>query len=68
KKYLWKLVHFYLTSAFGVILIQSGTILLGDYFFGKKYYFIYFLFGTGLLLIWNFTIYTKFIWKKHPTK
>jgi dolichol-phosphate mannosyltransferase len=67
-RYLWKLVHFYLTSAIGVIFIQSGTILLGDYFFGKKYYFIYFLFGTGLLLIWNFTIYNKFIWKKNPIK
>lgn len=63
-KYLWKMVQFYATSAFGVIFIQTGTIFLGDHFFGEKGYFVYFLIGTFLLLIWNFTIYNKFIWKK----
>ena len=63
-QYLLKLVQFYATSAFGVIFIQSGTIFLGDHFLGVKGYFLYFLIGTALLLIWNFTIYNKFIWKK----
>lgn len=63
-QYFKKLVHFYLTSAFGVIFIQTGTIFLGDQLIGRKYYFIYFLIGTFLLLIWNFTIYSRFIWKK----
>lgn len=63
-KYLTKLIHFYATSAFGVVFIQTGTIFLGDTFITRKYYFIYFLIGTGLLLIWNYTIYNKFIWKK----
>jgi dolichol-phosphate mannosyltransferase len=62
--YLWKMLHFYATSAFGVIFIQTGTIFLGDTFIGRQYYFIYFLIGTGFLLIWNFTIYSKVIWKK----
>ena len=71
--YLIKLIQFYLTSAFGVIFIQTGTIFLGDKFIGEgqlhliltvKYYYIYFVIGTGLLLIWNYTIYNKFIWKK----
>ena len=77
--YLWKMIQFYVTSAFGVIFIQSGTILLGDTFIGKdkifhifslqmRYYLIYFVIGTGLLLIWNYFIYSKFIWKNKATK
>ncbi|HVT01335.1 MAG TPA: glycosyltransferase [Patescibacteria group bacterium] len=61
--YLWKMVQFYATSAIGVIFIQTGTIFLGDKFIGDKYYQLYFFLGTGLLLIWNFTVYSKFIWK-----
>lgn len=64
ERYLVKLFHFYATSAFGVILIQTGTIFLGDALFGRKFYFLYFLIGTAFLLVWNFTIYHKFIWKK----
>jgi dolichol-phosphate mannosyltransferase len=62
--YFIKLVQFYLTSAFGVIFIQTGVIFLGDRFISEKYYQLYFIFGTFLLLIWNFTIYNKIIWKK----
>lgn len=65
-QYLWKLSHFYLTSAIGVIFIQTGIIFLGDTFFGKKYYFLYFIFGTGVLLIYNFTVYRLIIWRKKP--
>ena len=61
--YLVKLLGFYLSSAIGVIFVQTGTIFLGTRFFGQKNYFIYFIIGTALLLIWNFTIYNKIIWK-----
>lgn len=63
-EYIKKLLQFYLTSATGVILIQTGSIFIGDHLIGRQYYFEYFLFGTFLLLIWNFTIYNRFIWKK----
>lgn len=74
-QYLWKMVQFYATSAFGVIFIQSGTIYIGDliikpdviFHFGPlhvRYYILYFILGTFFILIWNFTIYSKFIWKK----
>lgn len=63
--YFIKLFQFYATSAFGVIFIQTGTIFVMDILFGREHYFIYFLMGTGLLLIWNFTIYNRFIWKTH---
>lgn len=64
KRYIWKMSHFYVTSSFGVIVIQTGTIFLGDKLIGREYYFLYFLVGTFFLLIWNFTMYSKVIWKK----
>lgn len=68
-EYLWKLLQFYATSAFGVIFIQTGIIWLGDHFIGRKFYFLYFLIGTGFLLIWNFVMYSSVIWqKKHVEK
>jgi len=64
-KYLIKLLQFYLTSAFGVIVIQTGTIFVGVHFITQqKDYFLYFLLGTSFLLVVNFFIYSKFIWKK----
>ncbi len=62
--YLAKLAQFYGTSLFGVIVIQTGTIALGVRLFGDSQYFIYFLVGTASLLIWNYTMYSKIIWKK----
>lgn len=63
-RYIQKLIHFYLTSAFGVVVIQTGTIALGVAVLGERYYFISFLAGTAVLLVWNYVIYSKFIWKK----
>ncbi len=62
--YFTKLVGFYLSSATGVILVQTGTIFMGTHLFGQKNYFIYFIIGTFFLLIWNFTLYNKIIWRK----
>ncbi len=65
-QYIWKMLNFYATSAFGVIIIQSGIIYLGDIIFGRQYYFVYFIFGTGILLIYNFSVYRLIIWRKKP--
>lgn len=62
--YLLKLIGFYASSSFGVVCIQTGTIFVGTHVIGQQYYFIYFLIGTFFLLIWNFTIYNKIIWRK----
>ena len=64
--YLFKMGQFYFSSNIGVILIQSGTIQLGDTLFGEELYRLYFLVGTGFLLIWNFTMYRFVIWRKKP--
>ncbi len=66
--YLTGLLKFYATSAIGVLLIQTGIIYLGDTFIGRKYYFLYFIIGTGVLLIYNFTVYRLVIWRKKPHK
>lgn len=63
REYFIKMGQFYATSAFGVIFIQTGTIFVMDHLFGRENYFIYFLIGTGFLLVWNFTIYNRFIWR-----
>ena len=62
--YFLKLVQFYGTSLFGVLVIQTGTIELGTRLFGESLYFIYFLVGTSLLMIWNYFMYSRVIWKK----
>lgn len=67
-QYIWKMLNFYATSAIGVIFIQTGIIFLGDTFLGRKYYFLYFIIGTGFLLIYNFTMYRFVIWKRKPHK
>lgn len=67
-QYLWKMLNFYATSAVGVIVIQTGIIFLGDNLIGRKYYFMYFLAGTAILLIYNFTVYRLVIWRKKPHK
>jgi dolichol-phosphate mannosyltransferase len=66
--YLSKLVQFYVTSSFGVIVIQTGTIAAGVHFWGDRFYFMYFLIGTTLLLVWNYVMYSRVIWKKHNHK
>lgn len=62
--YLLKLLGFYLSSGIGVLFVQTGTIFMLTNLFGKENYFLYFLIGTFFLLIWNFTMYSKIIWKK----
>jgi len=68
KKYLWKMLNFYATSAIGVIIIQTGIIYLGELLFGRDNYFLYFLAGTAVLLVWNFFMYRFVIWRKKPHK
>lgn len=65
-QYFTKMLKFYATSAIGVIFIQTAIIFLGDTLIGRKYYFIYFIIGTGVLLVYNFTVYRLIIWRKKP--
>lgn len=62
--YLLRLIGFYVSSGIGVVFVQTGTIFILTHLFGKENYFIFFLIGTFFLLIWNFTMYSKVIWKR----
>ena len=66
--YFVKMVGFFASSNIGVLVIQSGLIQLGEILFGRKYPlpYVYFVFATGVLLIYNFTMYRLVIWRKKP--
>src|SRR3989338_899039 len=69
-RYFLKMLQFYATSSFGVIFIQTGTIFVLGSLFGRENKLLinlYFIIGTGLLLVWNFTVYNKIIWRKKKT-
>ena len=68
--YFGKMIIFFATSNTGVFFIQSGLIQLGEILFGREFPlpYVYFVFGTGVLLIYNFTMYRFFIWRKKPHK
>jgi dolichol-phosphate mannosyltransferase len=64
KIFLQKLLQFNLASAFGVIFIQTGLIFVFTVIFGKRMYVLFFFVATLVLVIYNFIVYSKVIWKK----
>lgn len=64
--YFVKMLGFFLTSNTGVLFIQSGLIQLGEVMFGREFPlpYVYFVLATGVLLIYNFTMYRFVIWRK----
>lgn len=70
RTYLKKMLGFFASSNVGVLIIQSGLVQLGEVVFGRQYPlpYVYFVLATGLLLIYNFTMYRFVIWRKKPHK
>lgn len=68
--YFRKMGAFFATSNTGVFFIQSGLIQLGEILFGREFPlpYVYFVLATGVLLIYNFTMYRFVIWRKKPHK
>ncbi len=58
-----KFFQFNMTSV-GAVLIQSGTVWLGTALFGVSVYRWFYILGVGIGLVWNYTMYSKVIWKK----
>lgn len=58
-----KFFQFNVTSI-GAVLIMVGTIAAGTYVSGINTYRIFYVIGTILGIIWNYTMYSKVIWKK----
>lgn len=61
-----KFIQFNLMS-FGSVVIQAGTIFIGTHLFGFYTYRIFYVIGVLLGLIWNYTVYSKVIWKKNES-
>lgn len=68
--YFKRMLGFFASSNIGVLIIQSGLVQLGETLFGRNFPlpYVYFVFATGLLLIYNFTMYRFVIWRKKPHK
>lgn len=58
-----KFFQFNMTS-FGAILSQAGTVWVGTTLFGIGAYRWFYLLGVGIGLVWNYTMYSRVIWKK----
>ncbi len=57
-----KLFKFNLSSL-GAMALQAATVTVGTHFFGEATYRIFYMFGVGFGLIWNYTMYSRVIWK-----
>ncbi len=57
-----KFLQFNATSI-GALLIQSGTVALGSLLFGTEIYRLFYLIGVGIGMLWNYTMYSRVIWK-----
>ena len=52
------------TTSIGAILVQAGTVFVGTHLFGVSTYRWFYVLGVGFGLIWNYTMYSKVVWKK----
>ena len=52
------------TTSLGAMLLQAGSVQIGTHFYGVSEYRLFYLLGIFLGLIWNYTMYSKVIWKR----
>ena len=50
-------------TSLGALLIQAGTVAAGTSLMGVDAYRSFYILGIGLGLMWNYTMYSKVIWK-----
>lgn len=65
-KFLIKFFQFWLTSNFAVWVWQGGTVRLGEALVpkGSPLIHLFFILGLVITIIWNYTIYNKYIWRE----
>jgi len=63
KQLILKFFQFNFTSL-GAILIQWLVVGLGTQLFGKSLYQLYFFIALAIVIFYNYTMYTRVIWKK----
>ncbi len=52
------------TTSLGALLIQAGTVWVGTNTLGVIWYRWFYVLGVGIGLVWNYTMYSRVIWKK----
>jgi len=63
-KHLFKFFQFNL-SAVGAILVQATSVFIGTHLFGVAWYRLFYVIGVSIGLIYNYTMYSKVIWRKN---
>lgn len=63
KKFAVGLLISILASNIGVLFIRAGVIFLSSLVFGRKS-IINYVIGTALLVVYNFTVYNRYIWPR----
>ena len=51
------------TTSLGAILMQAGSVFIGTHLYGVSEYRLFYLFGIFFGLIWNYTMYSRVIWR-----
>jgi dolichol-phosphate mannosyltransferase len=66
-KLVSKFFQFWLTSNFAVLVLQGGTVKVGELVVGDNKLLIqgFYILGLVFTLIWNYTVYNRLIWKTH---
>ncbi len=62
--FLRGLALFLLTSNFGVTVVRGSVIFILTHLWGRGPYVIYYFVGTSFLVIYNFIVYSKVIWRR----
>ncbi len=60
----WKKFFQFNSTSIGAIAIQALVVGIGSYVFGVAGYRFYYIIGVAIGLIWNYTMYSRVIWKK----
>jgi len=60
---LRKFIQFNATSL-GAVVIQAVSIAIGTAFFGVNAYRVFYIVGVAIGLVWNYTMYSRVIWKQ----
>jgi dolichol-phosphate mannosyltransferase len=58
-----KFLQFNATSL-GAVVIQASSVGFGTYAFGIAAYRLFYILGVAVGLVWNYTMYSRVIWKK----
>lgn len=64
RKFISALFLFIFTSNLGVMALRGSIIFLLTHLWGRGPYIIYYFVGTSFLVVYNFTVYSKIIWRR----